>query len=219
MMNCKEMKNARAALIDSHMFSGNVTPAGTVAHLVEEIGHQAAAEIVALCVIAKGEWDARISEESRAWAFELTGTTCGTLAAQYFYYPDEIHPCHMEQIASAMMNYAGSPALDDTQQRAALEVEPEEEPAGPQITESRIMDADDLRALCIEKEWYTYGNNAEYDRLFQRLDNPDGTRAEMTSAKLYEIAEDIRRASDWRWTTPAIMYELVRICRSFFDIV
>ena len=190
-----------------------------MAQLAEEIGHQAAAEIVALCVIAKGEWDARISEESRAWAFELTGTTYGTLSAQYFYYPDEIHPAHMEQIAAAMMNYTGSPALDDTMQRAALEVEPEQETTGPQITEQRTMDAEDLRALCIKKEWYTYGNNEEYRRLFTRLQNEDGTPANMTPAKLYEIAEDIRRASDWKWTTSSIMFELARICCSFFDIV
>ena len=101
----------------------------------------------------------------------------------------------------------------------AVILAPSTEPAAPVVTESRIMDADDLRALCIEKEWYTYGNNEEYARLFQRLDNPDGTRAEMTPAKLYEIAEDIRRASDWRWTAPAIMFELARICRSFFEIV
>lgn len=105
MMNRKEMKNARAALVDCHMFSGNITPAGTVASLVERLGYDAAREAVALCVIAKGEWDARISESSRAWAFDLTGTTSGTLSAQYFYYPDEIHPAHMEQIARAMMKY------------------------------------------------------------------------------------------------------------------
>lgn len=199
-MERKEMMKARAALIDAHRNSS--TPAETVAALVGSLGYDNAREIVALCVLAKGEWDARISEKSRRWAFDLTGGTSGTLAARGFYYPDEIHPAHMEQIAAAMMAYQPEP----------------EQPAAPQITETRTMDAEDLRALCIKKEWYTYGNNEEYEKLFQRLNRADGERAEMTPAKLYEIAEDIRRNSDWRWTAPAIMYELAGICRSFFEI-
>lgn len=92
------------------------------------------------------------------------------------------------------------------------------QPSASQIIETRIMYADDLRRLCIEKDWYTYGSNEEYAKLFLRLDRADGERAEMTPEKLYEIAEDIRLNSDWRWTTPAIMYELTRICQSFFEI-
>lgn len=112
-MTRTEMRTARAALIDAHRFSGNVTPAGTVASLVESVGYEHAREIVALSVIAKGEWDGRISEASRVWAFELTGTTYGTLSAQCFYYPDDIHPAHMEQIARAMMEFQPEPTEFD----------------------------------------------------------------------------------------------------------
>lgn len=200
-MERKEMMKARAALIDAHMFSGNTTPAGTVATLVNNIGYDAAREIVALCVLAKGEWDKRISETSRRWAFDLTGTTSGTLAACGFYYPDDIHPAHMEQIAAAMMAY-------------------QPEPAAPQIEEVRTLDADDLRALCIRREWYTRGTCAQYNGLFDRLRTERGDLANLTTAKLYEIAEDIRQHSDLPddYDAPCIMFELARRCTVSFSM-
>lgn len=192
MMNRKEMMNARAALIDAHRFSGNITPAGTVATLVQEIGYEAAREIVAAAVLAKGEWDQRISERSRAWAFELTGTTGGTLAARGFYYPDEIHPAHMEQIAGAMMVYQ------------------------PEYTETRTMSADALRALCIRKNWYTRGTCAEYDRLLHSC----GLLRHLETADLARIAQDIVKHSNMPdgYDVPAVMFELARICTVCFDV-
>ena len=120
MMDKKEMQAARAALIDCHCFSGNVTPAGTVASLVQALGYETAREIVALTVISKGDWDKRIGEPARAWAFALTGTTYGTLSALGYYYPDKIHPVHMDQIARAMMAYQPEPEQPEGTEPAAV---------------------------------------------------------------------------------------------------
>lgn len=201
MMNRKEMMAARAALVDAHRYSGNITPAGTVATLVNTLGYESAREAVALAVLAKGEWDCRISERSRAWAFDLTGTTCGDLFARGFYYPDEIHPAHMEQIAGAMMAYQPEPA-----------------PAAVEYVETRTMDAETLRSVCIVNSWYTRGTNAQYNGLFDRLRDERGNLADLTTAKLAEIAADIYHHSDLPndYGIPEIMFELARRCTVCF---
>lgn len=112
MMTRVEMETACGVLISCHRSSN--TPAETVQSLVDSLGYETAREIVALCVIARGEWDQRIGEDSRAWAFDLTGTTYDTLRARYFYYPDAIHPAHMEQIARVMATYQPEPEEAET---------------------------------------------------------------------------------------------------------
>lgn len=210
MMDKKEMQTARAALIDCHRFSGNITPAGTVASLVQVLGYESAREIVALTVISKGEWDKRISETARVWAFDLTGTTYGSLSALGYYYPDEIHPAHMEQIARAMMAYQPEPQQTETEQ-----------PTAAQYTETRIMYADQLRALCIRHSWYTRGTCSEYERLFDRLQDERGNLRNLTTADLAGIAQDIADHSIMfdGWDIPDIMYELACACTVTFGTV
>lgn len=93
-------------------------------------------------------------------------------------------------------------------------------PAAPQIIETRTMDAATLRNVCIINSWYTRGTCAQYNRLFDRLRNERGDLANLTTAKLYEIAEDIRQHSDLPddYDTPCIMFELARRCTVCFSV-
>lgn len=99
---CRE---AKAQLIAAHRWSRehDNTPETTVEILTDSIGKESAAEIVAVMVLCRGDWDARISSDSRAWAAE----TCSHEVKELdqiagLYYCDEIHPTHMEQIVWAM---------------------------------------------------------------------------------------------------------------------
>ena len=100
----KFIREAKTQLIDAHRYSrdhGN-TPTETAQLLTDAIGAENAAEIVAVMVLCKGEWDARISPGSRRWARETAQHDEAELAQiSGLYYCDEIHPAHMEQIVSA----------------------------------------------------------------------------------------------------------------------
>lgn len=92
----------RTQLHLAHLVSTN--PCETVDLLIDRIGYTAAADIVAVMVIAKGEKDGRISRTSREWAkARLEDLTKEDLTDAYIYYCDDIHPAHMEQIASEMI--------------------------------------------------------------------------------------------------------------------
>ena len=92
------------ALVECHY---NATkPAETVAALVERIGYEDAAEIVAAMVRTKGDWDHRIGAKARVWAAEIVTATADELRETLdLYYSDSIHPAHLDQIAAAMMAY------------------------------------------------------------------------------------------------------------------
>lgn len=99
----------RDALVNFHCNSFG--PAATVDDLVNAIGYENAAEIVAIMVIAKGTWDERISSKARAWAADLVTMTAAELRDVLgLYYSDSIHPAHMDQIARAMMKYTPTEA-------------------------------------------------------------------------------------------------------------
>lgn len=90
-------------------------------------------------------------------------------------------------------------------------------------TEKRTLQASELRALCIRKNWYTCGTNAEYCAMFDRL-RSGYLPAEMTTEKLAEIAEDILQHSDaqdcndgYLQDIPGIMFELAKICDTCFE--
>ena len=83
------------------------------------------------------------------------------------------------------------------------------------------MSGCDLRNLCIEKNWFTRGDNEEYRYLFEMLvDNYHA--AEMTTDRLYEIATSIFNHSaeddctDGYLSIPDIMYDLAKICSTVF---
>lgn len=85
------------------MHEKSFSPDITVADLVEAIGYDNAAEIIAIMVVAKGTWDERISSKARAWAADLVTITREEIADLLgLYYCDRIHPAHLDQIARAM---------------------------------------------------------------------------------------------------------------------
>lgn len=88
------------------------------------------------------------------------------------------------------------------------------------FTEKRVMSPDRLRALCIERNWYTRGNNEEYSRLLDRVTDCCGCAENLTTDKLVEIAIDIYDHSEITYyTIEAILFELSRACYSYFDVV
>jgi hypothetical protein len=97
-----KLRTNRAALVEAHQ--NNDTPAATVAALISSIGYDAAVEIVASMVNAKGEWDKRISRVNRTWAAAQDAPNSETLDDMCVWYCAEIHPAHMDQIADAMRN-------------------------------------------------------------------------------------------------------------------
>lgn len=54
------------------------------------------------------------------------------------------------------------------------------------IKETKRLDNDKVRAMCIRCNWYTAGTNEDYSNMF-KMCNADN----ITPAKLYEIAKDI----------------------------
>lgn len=117
----------RDALVTMH--EKGFSPAVTVNDLVEAIGYENAAEIIAVMVIAKGAWDERISAKARAWAADLVTLTRDEIADVLgLYYSDSIHPAHLDQIARAMVAY--TPAETETSEAPAESpVEAETAPA------------------------------------------------------------------------------------------
>lgn len=84
-------------------------------------------------------------------------------------------------------------------------------------TETRVLNMENLRSLCIKNRWYTCGTNEEYDALFARLYDETGCPANMTTENLAEIADDIMehsRISDY--TITSVMSELARACCTYF---
>ena len=64
---------------------------------------ESAAEIVSALILVKGDWDARISKENRAWAAETCQFGEEDLSRlPGFWYCDEIHPAHFDQIADCL---------------------------------------------------------------------------------------------------------------------
>lgn len=124
----------RDALVTMH--GKSYSPAETVADLVEAIGYENAAEIVALMVIAKGTWDERITSKVRAWAADLVTLTADEIRdALGLYYSDSIHPAHLDQIARAMMAYTPT-ETETTEAPAESPAEPAEAAEATETTDS-----------------------------------------------------------------------------------
>ena len=81
--------------------------------------------------------------------------------------------------------------------------------------ETRRLTASALRSLCIEHEWYTRGDNEEYDHLLQDLAS---AKPHLDTAGIIAIAEDIAahsRLEDGE-DVPAIAFEVARACSVTF---
>lgn len=91
------------------------------------------------------------------------------------------------------------------------------------IHEIRKITSTDLRALCIKKDWYTYGDNSEYSNLLHM------TEEEMDVPTLAKVASDIIKHSDPKCFDMCtenginpmeyVMFELCDISKSVFHIL
>lgn len=81
--------------------------------------------------------------------------------------------------------------------------------------EIRKISAYDLRQLCIDNNWYTAGDNEEYDHLL--IDLAD-SKENLSTADIIEIADDIMQHShmhpDYQITDVA--FAVARIANTFF---
>ena len=84
--------------------------------------------------------------------------------------------------------------------------------------ETRRLSASALRALCIERSWYTKGTNPEYDHLLQDLASG---KPHLATADIIAIAEDIAAHSSLEdgEDVPAIAFEVARACSVTFQRV
>lgn len=82
--------------------------------------------------------------------------------------------------------------------------------------EIRHLTAYDLRGLCIRQNWYTGGDNAEYEHLLYDLAD---SKPHLTTEDIIEIAEDIAAHSTLRdgYDIEGIAWEVNRICNVSFE--
>ena len=87
-----------------------------------------------------------------------------------------------------------------------------------QYKETRRITASALRQLCIDRNWYTGGDNDEYSHLLYDLAND---KESLSTADIIEIAEDIMEHSDLStdYTVECIAFEVARIANVFFEEV
>lgn len=89
------------------------------------------------------------------------------------------------------------------------------------ITEKRTITRSALRNLCVEKDWYTYGTNEEYDNILNFV-----ASNEMTTENIAKVATDIFEHSnkncfkdcEANGTTALkyVLFELAEIAHTFF---
>ena len=78
-------------------------------------------------------------------------------------------------------------------------------------TETRILHASDLRTLCIRENWYTLGDNDEYETLMCKTFCPN-----LTTEVIADIAQDIKDHSETDMEIPEIMYAVASISNTTF---
>lgn len=82
--------------------------------------------------------------------------------------------------------------------------------------EMRLLNAENVRELCINKNWYTKGSQEEYVALLKKIEDIRDSDESITVNQLGEIAEDILKHSDTTYTVEAIMWELNRVANTSF---
>lgn len=100
------MRENRDALIEVYKSTRETTPAETIKALVDRLGYSVALVTVAELVNSVSEYDGRISRRTRAWAMQIEDAANREELEHYcLLQPSEIHPCHIDQLGSAMMQY------------------------------------------------------------------------------------------------------------------
>lgn len=82
--------------------------------------------------------------------------------------------------------------------------------------ETRRISASALRDLCIQHDWYTCGDNDEYDHLLLDL---AGSKPNLSTGDIIAIVEDIAAHSNLKegWSIEAIAFEIARACSVTFQ--
>lgn len=83
------------------------------------------------------------------------------------------------------------------------------------INETRMIYKDDLRSLCIKKNWYTKGANEEYEKMLNLI----ASLKDVCTSHIVEAAEDIKKHSDTEQEITSICFDIARVCNSYFEIV
>ena len=79
----------------------------------------------------------------------------------------------------------------------------------------RILYRDDLRNLCIKKQWYTRGDCAEYENMLSMTG--DGKK-HITTSDIVAIAEDIMAHTDEpERSIESYCFEIAKISCTFFE--
>ena len=128
--NRDELRNARnttranfdavVSIFKESYYKNEERPAQTVERLVGALGYDTAVVTVAEIVNSVGEWDERVNRTNRAWAADIdTAATREELRRADIYQPSEIHPAHIDNLASAMRRYEPKPAEPETVEEPA----------------------------------------------------------------------------------------------------
>ena len=85
-----------------------------------------------------------------------------------------------------------------------------------QYKEIRRISASALRQLCIDHDWYTAGDNEEYEHLLLDL---AGHKENLSTADIIEIAADIMAHSNMSddYSVESVAFEVARIADVFFE--
>ena len=81
------------------------------------------------------------------------------------------------------------------------------------FTERRKLYRDDLRRLCIEKNWYTRGHNEDYEDLLKKADAFEN----VTTEQIEIIARNILQNSETEYPLEEICFLIARICFVYFE--
>lgn len=71
----------------------------------------------------------------------------------------------------------------------------------------------DVRRLCIDRDYYTCGDNDQYAAMFALFDRPLRTGSNITAMRLEAVAEDIKVHSDTTDTVEDILSALAHLIR------
>ena len=78
--------------------------------------------------------------------------------------------------------------------------------------EVRTVRAESIRSLCVRKDWYTCGTIEDYKALLDY----GFSRKEITVKELSDMAALILEYSETDYDIPSVMYELNKICDTYF---
>jgi hypothetical protein len=81
------------------------------------------------------------------------------------------------------------------------------------MKETRKLYRDDLRQLCIRNNWYTCGNNEEYGKLLDTVDQCEN----VTTDVIASLAKNILEHSTTEQEIESICFDIAKICNSFFE--